>query len=175
MLSNRASASDLLKICAQDGGGLEGFKKLVHHQLTAIILQDLVLMQFTNCWSFKTYIPELGLQASLITNHVEDWFTNWVNHDHHLHLNDSPTPSIASGLPSLQDHDPVGLRVPFYIAYINQEDHLILKLDPNCQIPADWPATFCLARIKYIIPADQTAILPELDNQHPTDQSELLS
>ncbi|KAA1101491.1 hypothetical protein PGT21_022455 [Puccinia graminis f. sp. tritici] len=45
---------------------------------------------------------------------------------------------------------------------------------PN-QIPADWPAAFQSARIKYIIPADQTAILPESDDQHPTDQSELLS
>ncbi|EHS62727.1 uncharacterized protein PGTG_22655 [Puccinia graminis f. sp. tritici CRL 75-36-700-3] len=131
MLSDRAGASDSLKICAQDGGGSEGFKALVHHQLTAIILQDPVLMRFTNRWSFKTYIPELGLRASLITDHVEDWFANWVDHDHHLHLNDSPTPSIPSGPPSLRDHDPVGLRVPVYIAYINHEDHLILKLDPN--------------------------------------------
>jgi len=134
MLSDRTNSSDSLKICTRDnndgqGDGAEGFKRLVHHQLTAIILQDPVLMRFTNRWSFKAYIPELGVRASLITDQVEDWFAKWV---HHHHLNsDTPSPSISSVQPALQDYDPVGLRVPVYIAYINHEDHLILKLDPD--------------------------------------------
>ncbi|PLW23254.1 hypothetical protein PCASD_16413 [Puccinia coronata f. sp. avenae] len=131
MLSDRASSSNSLKIFTQDNDGAESFKGLVHHQLTAIILQDPVLMRFTNRWSFKAYIPELGLRASLITEHVEDWFAKWVHHHHH-HLNeDSPSGASPSSHPSLEDYDPVGLRVPVYIAYINHEDHLILKLDPS--------------------------------------------
>ena len=132
MLADRAGASDSVKIWAADGSGSEGFKTLVSQHLTAIILQDPVLMRFTNRWSFKAYIPELGLRASLITDEVEDWFAGWVDHQHHLRPTDTPTPSLSSSSSSpLQDHDPVGLRVPVYIAYINQEDHLILKLDRN--------------------------------------------
>ncbi|KAI9628176.1 hypothetical protein KEM48_011757 [Puccinia striiformis f. sp. tritici PST-130] len=109
MISDRAGSTDSLKIRTQDGGGggdegAEGFKALVHEELTAIILRDPVLMRFTNRWTIKAYIPELGLRASLITDN-----------------------------PSLEDlgHDPVGLRVPVYIAHINQEDHVILKIDHN--------------------------------------------
>ncbi|KAH9464479.1 hypothetical protein MJO28_001838 [Puccinia striiformis f. sp. tritici] len=46
------------------------------------------------------------------------------------------------------------------------------------QITPDWPAAFQSAQIKYIIPSDQAAILPESVQQHPADSlthSELLT
>ncbi|POV99463.1 hypothetical protein PSTT_13769 [Puccinia striiformis] len=137
MISDRAGSTDSLKIRTQDGGGggdegAEGFKALVHEELTAIILRDPVLMRFTNRWTIKAYIPELGLRASLITDNVEDWFARWVEHRNLTQSNDfMAPPSLAQ--PSLEDldHDPVGLRVPVYIAHINQEDHVILKIDHN--------------------------------------------
>ncbi|PLW49084.1 hypothetical protein PCANC_12178 [Puccinia coronata f. sp. avenae] len=104
MLSDRASSLNLLKICTQDNDGAKSFKGLA-------------------------YIPELGLRASLITDHVEDWFAKWVYHNHH-HLNeDHPSGANPSSQPFLEDYDPLGLRVTVHIAYINHEDCLILKLD----------------------------------------------
>jgi hypothetical protein len=55
----------------------------------------------------------------------------------------------------------------------NQRTSELLTI-PN-QIPTDWPAAFQSARIQYIIPVDQTAILPGSDDEDPTDQSELPS
>ncbi|WAQ85808.1 hypothetical protein PtA15_6A437 [Puccinia triticina] len=43
------------------------------------------------------------------------------------------------------------------------------------QIPADWPAAFQSARIKYIIPADQAAVLPGSADPLPPDHPDLLA
>lgn len=124
------------------------FLDLIDHRLTAIILQDPVLMRFSNRWSFKVYIPELGLRASLIVDQLQPWFSKWVDDRRRgpagaLAVDDHHSPDLRSSSSSSDpyrsqaddgddaDHDPVGLRVPVKIFYINQEDHLILRLDSN--------------------------------------------
>ncbi|MBW0486389.1 hypothetical protein O181_026104 [Austropuccinia psidii MF-1] len=86
---------------------------MLENGLTAVILQDPVLMRFTNRWSMKSYVPELGLRASLVVDEAQDWFAKWVHADDGKKLED----------------DPVGLKVPVKIAFINQEDHIVLRID----------------------------------------------
>ncbi|CAH7666620.1 exonuclease for RNA 3 [Phakopsora pachyrhizi] len=131
----------LIKSSKEDGRdddlrsfGIDEIEEMIERRLTAVIFQDPVLMRYTNRWSIKTYVPELGLKASLLVDGIEDWFSGWSVGDR---IRDDVYPGdfhdvLKKGscvITPFESDDPVGLRLPVKIKFINEDDHIILKFD----------------------------------------------
>ncbi|KAG0146086.1 hypothetical protein CROQUDRAFT_93132 [Cronartium quercuum f. sp. fusiforme G11] len=81
-------------------------------KLRGVVCSEPVLVRFTNMWSMKVYIPELGLKASLVAREREDWFAGGTR---------------VGAEPATEDI--VGLCVPVKVVYVNEDDHFVVELE----------------------------------------------
>ncbi|EGG05103.1 uncharacterized protein MELLADRAFT_78142 [Melampsora larici-populina 98AG31] len=78
-----------------------------HHEfkLRGVIMSEAILVRFTNRWTMKVYLIELGIKASLVIKEREDWFGE-VEEGKNL----------------------IGLCLPVKIVHVNGDDHLVVEV-----------------------------------------------
>ncbi|KAH9816270.1 hypothetical protein DFH28DRAFT_1095056 [Melampsora americana] len=74
-------------------------------RLRGVVMSEAVLVRFTNRWTIKVYLIELGIKASLVIKEREDWFEE-----------------VGDG------KDLIGLCLPLKIVHVNGDDHLVVEV-----------------------------------------------
>lgn len=74
-------------------------------KLRGVIMSEAVLVRFTNRWTIKVYLIELGIKASLVVKEREDWFGGEGD-----------------------GKDSIGLCLPVKMVYVNGDDHLVVEV-----------------------------------------------